>query len=228
MAKVLVIEDDPMVAEALSDFLKSEGHSPEIAYSGEEGLEALKHLGFDLAIVDWQLPELDGTEVCLRYRAKGGRIPILMLTQKSNVVDKSTGLECGADDYLTKPFDVRELRARVRALLRRSTGLFDASRTSGQISLDYAEKTATVHGKTAKLLPKEFALLEFLMRHPHTFFTSEKLIVHVWDSSSEVGQEAIRTCLFRLRSKLDKPGEPSIIENSKGWGYKIADHYLKN
>ncbi|MBX9691425.1 MAG: response regulator transcription factor, partial [Cyanobacteria bacterium] len=214
MAKILIIEDDPMVALALSDFLKSEGHTPEIVYNGADGLEALRHLGFDLAIVDWHLPELEGTEVCSNYRARGGRIPILMLTQKSNVIDKSTGLECGADDYLTKPFDIRELRARVRALLRRSTGLFDASRVSGKISLDYGEKTVNIHGNKVKLVPREFNVLEFLMRHPGTFFSAEKLLSHVWDSSEEVGHEAIRTCMSRLRSKLDVPGSPSVIETS--------------
>ncbi|MBX9667613.1 MAG: response regulator transcription factor [Candidatus Obscuribacterales bacterium] len=228
MAKVLVIEDDPMVASSIADWLESEGHRAETVYDGSEGLEALLLKGFDLAIVDWQLPSLAGPEICAKFRAKGGRTPILMLTQKSNIVDKETGLECGADDYLTKPFDLRELRARVRALLRRSSGLFEDSREVGQLTLDYSDKSLVIRGRKVALLPREFDLIEFLLRHPRTFFSAEKLLDHVWSSESYSGDQALRTCLSRLRSKIDEPGMPSIIETSKGWGYKIADVYLES
>lgn len=228
MAKVLVVEDDPSMAAALSEWLESEGHRAEITYNGNDGLEALKYKGFDLAIVDWQMPGMDGLELCNRYRVGGGRVPILMLTQKSNVQDKTTGLDAGADDYLPKPFDLRELAARVRALLRRSTNLFDATKKTGQLVLEYGECTVVVRGKKIKLLPKEFDLLEFLMRHPKTFFTPDKLLDFVWKSDSDTGHEAIRTCISRLRAKIDEPDQPSVIETSKGWGYKISDEYVKD
>lgn len=228
MAKVLVVEDDPAMAAALSEWLEAEGHRAEIAYNGIDGLESLKYKGFDLAIVDWQMPGMDGIELCTSYRAGGGRVPILMLTQKSNVQEKTTGLDSGADDYLPKPFDLRELAARVRALLRRSTNLFDARKKTGQLILEYGECSVVVRGKKIKLLPKEFDLLEFLMRHPKTFFTPDKLLDFVWKSDSDAGHEAIRTCISRLRGKIDEPDQPSVIETSKGWGYKISDEYAKD
>ncbi len=228
MAKVLVIEDDPMMASELAEFLEAEGHRPEVVHDGLEGLELLKGKGFDLAIVDWQLPSMAGTQICESFRIRGGKTPILMLTQKSDVVDKETGLECGADDYLTKPFHLRELRARVRALLRRSSNLFDTERLLGQVSLEYNDRSIVFgDNKRVKLLPKEFELVEFLMRHPQTYFTAEKLLDHVWNSYHEVGHEALRTCMSRLRRKLEQAGHPSLIETSRGWGYKIADSYIK-
>lgn len=228
MAKVLIVEDDPLIASSLSEWLEMEGHKPHVCYDGLDGLHMLKTSGFDLAIIDWQLPGLIGTEVCARYRQAGGRIPILMLTQKANVVDKETGLDAGADDYMAKPFHVRELGARVRALLRRSTGFFEAKSSTGELVLDYSGCCVEVRGKKIRLLPREFELLEFLLRHPDTYFSSDKLIDHVWQSTAEVSNEALRTCISRLRSKLDEPGAPSVIETSKGWGYKISEQYLRH
>jgi DNA-binding response OmpR family regulator len=226
MAKVLVIEDDAAVSEALTDWLEAEGHRAEAAYDGLEGLELLKFGGFDLAIVDWQLPTLEGTEICARFRQAGGRTPILMLTQKSATIEKAQGLDAGADDYLPKPFDSIELGARVRALLRRSAALFEKSSTSGKIAINQGASTVTVEGREIKLLKREFELLEFLLRHPGTYFSVDQLIKHVWDSSADVSNEALRTCMSRLRTKVDLPDKPSIIDTAKGWGYKISDHYL--
>ncbi|MBX9667205.1 MAG: response regulator transcription factor [Candidatus Obscuribacterales bacterium] len=226
VARVLVIEDDLEVAQALELCLKLEGHTPEMAFNGREGFELLKFGGYDLAIVDWQLPELDGDEICSNYRITGGKTPILMLTKKSTIRDKVAGLDSGADDYLPKPFDIHELTARVRALLRRSTNLFDGSRARGRVRLDYAGRTVTIDQRTAQLVKREFDLFEFLLRHPGTYFTTEQLIKHVWGSSAEVGDEALRVCINRLRTKVDIDGEPSVIENAKGWGYKISDGFL--
>lgn len=228
MAKVLVVEDDPVIASSLSEFLELEGHKAQVSFDGLDGLHLLKSSGFDLAIVDWQLPGITGTELCAKYRQAGGRIPILMLTQRSNVVDKETGLDAGADDYMAKPFHIRELAARVRALLRRSTGFFEAKSTTGDLCLDYSGCSVIVRGRKVKLLPREFELLEFLLRHPDTYFSGDKLIDHVWSTESEVSNEALRTCVSRLRSKLDEPGAPSVIETSKGWGYKISEAYLRH
>lgn len=226
MAKILLVEDDASLAKSVAECLETEGHRLQIVNDGGDGLSFLKASGFDLAILDWQLPGLCGPEICQKFRIAGGRIPILMLTQKSNVADREEGLDSGADDYLAKPFEVRELRARVRALLRRSTGLFDAERKSAGISLDYAACTATIGKRTTRLLHREFDLLEFLMRHPHTFFTAEKLLDFVWSSEGDVTIEAVRTCVSRLRTKLDVPDEGiSVIETIKGWGYKLSDKY---
>lgn len=226
MARVLVIEDDVDVAFALESWLRAEGHNCEVSHNGQEGFELLKFGGYDLAIVDWQLPELEGNEICARFRRSGGRTPILMLTKKSNTSDKVAGLDAGADDYLPKPFDSYELGARVRALLRRSTRLFDGERGLGKISLNYADRTVTIYDHTVQLVKREFDLLEFLMRHPGTYLSVEQLLNHVWGSSADVGNEALRVCINRLRSKIDTPDQPSVIENSKGWGYKISDQFL--
>jgi two-component system OmpR family response regulator len=228
LAKVLVIEDDPAVAEAVSELLRSQGHRVEVVYDGQEGYDHLILSGYDLAIVDWQLPSLNGTVICARYRANNGKVPILMLTQKSSTTDKATGLDAGADDYLPKPFDAKEFNARVRALLRRSSGFFQSTKELGKLVLDSGACTVCIDERTIKLLPSEFALVEFLMRHPGTFFTADQLLKHVWDSSAEVTSEALRTCVSRLRTKLDQPGEPSIIETSRGWGYKISERIFED
>ncbi len=228
MAKVLVIEDDLLLAQSLYDWLQLEGHRPEMTHDGEDGLNLLKVSGFDVAIIDWDLPGMTGTEICSNYRNAGGKTPILMLTKKSTIADKEQGFEAGADDYLSKPFDLRELRARVKALLRRSTNLFDTGRKVGSISLDNAGCTVTIGTRIVKLLPREFALIEFLMRHPHTFFTAEKLLDHVWHSEADSSIQALRTCISRIRTKTDEEGQSSLIETSKGWGYKISENYTSD
>lgn len=226
MAKVLVVEDDTVLASSLADWLESNGHQAEVCHDGVDGLMHLQQRGFDLAIIDWQLPTMAGPHICAEYRKGGGRTPILMLTQKSTLDDKEAGLDSGADDFLAKPFEPRELGARVRALLRRSTGLFESTHTAGKITLDVSAHRVTILGKSAQLVPREFKLFEFLMRHPDTYFSADKLIDHVWESERDVSHQALRTCIGRIRDKLDDSKRPSVIENAKGWGYKISDWYL--
>ncbi len=228
LAKILVIEDDLVLADSLSDWLENNGHQSEVCHDGTDGLLFLQQRGFDLAIVDWQLPGLSGPSICKHYRQSGGKTPILMLTEKSSIDEKEEGLDSGADDYLSKPFEVRELAARVRALLRRSAGLFESNQTIGKIKLDTALCRVTISDKEIQLVPREFKLFEFLLRHPQAYFTADKLIDHVWESSIDVGQQALRVCINRIRTKLDDPSRPSVIENSKGWGYKISDWYLND
>ncbi len=225
MAKIFLVEDDPALAEAVVQLLHFDGHRVETVADGRESLTLLASTGFDLLILDWELPGISGPEICAHYRSRGGRSPILMLTRRSTFLDRVSGLDSGADDYLPKPFDPSEFRARIRALLRRSASLFDVSQTTGRISL--GTSSIDVDGRTIKLHPREFELLEFLLRHPKSYFTAEQLLQQVWNSSSEVSHEALRICISRLRKKIDQPGEPSIIENSKGWGYRISDSYLK-
>ncbi len=226
LAKVLVIEDDTVLASSLADWLESNGHRAEVSHDGVEGLMLLQQRGYDLAIIDWQLPSMPGPEICAEYRKGSGRTPILMLTMKSTLDDKETGLDSGADDFLAKPFEPRELAARVRALLRRSTALFDSMQKVGKITLDISKHQVTILEESKQLVPREFKLFEFLMRHPGTYFTADKLIDHVWESELDVSHQALRTCIGRIRDKLDAAERPSVIENSKGWGYKICDWYL--
>ncbi len=227
MAKVLVIEDDPGLAAALSEFLQSEGHRAEVTHNGSDGLDILKFSGFDLALIDWQLPGMNGPEICLEYRRYGGKTPILMLTQKSKTEDKEHGLDSGADDYLPKPFEIRELAARVRALLRRSAAFHSSSLDKGKISLDYGSQSVIVEGRSIQLMAREFAVLEFLLRNGNSFITSDRLIMHVWESDAEVGNEALRVCINRLRKKIDQDGRKSVINSVKGQGYRIDEEYLR-
>ncbi len=222
MAKILVADDDAIITEELQDWLQAQNFTVEICSDGAEALARLEAFGYDLAILDWQMPALSGVEVCVKYRAMGGRTPILILTGKKETVDKESGLDSGADDYLTKPFELREFGARVRALLRRSAPYFAEKGTAGGISLDRATLTIIIEGTAVRLLPKEFSLLEFLMRHPNTFVPTEKILDYVWDCDSEASNQALRTCVNRLRKRIDQDGCPSIIESAKGYGYRLT------
>ncbi len=225
VAKVLIIEDDEVLSAALLSWLEAQGHRGECSANGADGLQLLQCSGFDLALVDWQLPELSGPEVCEQYRRKGGKTPILMMTQKSHIADKELGLDSGADDYLPKPFDMRELAARVRALLRRSTGLFDSNMQTGQIALDYGRCDVTIRGRRIQLVPREFEVLEFLLRHAGTYIASERLISHIWDSDSSVTNEALRVCILRIRKKIETEDALPILESTKGLEYRISSAY---
>ncbi len=219
MAKILVVEDDADTAAMIRTFLVFERHVVEMIADGTEALAHLKTFPYDLIIMDWQLPGTNGVDVCKEFRNRRGVTPILMLTGKHTVGDKEAGLDSGADDYLTKPFDLRELGARIRALLRRtpqlvaSSSLFEA----GYLSLDVAKHEVKSKGEVIELGPREFQLLEFLMRHPNQVFAHDVLLNHVWSSQSEATEEALRTAMKRLRKKVDPDGE--VLRNVHGVGY---------
>lgn len=221
MAKILIVEDDLMVAHMVLDWVRSEHHIGEVVHDGLEGRDRLKFYNYDLAILDWQLPGMTGIEICRQYRQEGGSIPILMLTGQNTMDDKETGFDAGADDYLTKPFDLRELRARVRALLRRPSEVVSSLVGSSAVSLDYKGYSLVRNGEKIKLLPKEFAVLEFLLRHPGQFFTPDQILNQVWESDSDSTVDALRACIKRLRQRIDKDGSPSMIQTSRGLGYKF-------
>ncbi len=227
MAKILIVDDDDDLSSALGSWLETEGHRAEFASDGIQGLEKLREHGYDLAFIDWEMPGITGTELVRRFRSGGGKTPLLMLTARANASDKELGLDSGADDYVTKPFDERELGARVRSLLRRASGVFTDELRVGKLCLDSGRSCITIDGRNEKLFRKEFDLLEFLLRHSNRYFSPEAIIHQVWESDSDSSIEALRTCISRLRKKLDVEGSPSLIENSKGWGYKISDYYLK-
>ncbi|MBC7999202.1 MAG: response regulator transcription factor [Leptolyngbya sp.] len=221
MAKVLVIEDEPDFSDLIGGWLKTEHHTVETVDNGEDGLDRLKFYKYDIIILDWVLPGLSGVEVCSNYRSTGGTTPILMLTSKKHVDEKSAGLDAGADDYLTKPFELKELSARVRALLRRPTAFSGSILQAGSLALEPNSFKVTRGGAEIALLPKEFALLEFLMRHPGQVFSAEAILDRVWTSESEASPETIRTYIKRLRKKLDVEGQPSILGTVHGVGYKL-------
>ncbi len=223
MAKILVVEDDQEMSLMLSNCLMFEHYVVEAALNGTDGLYMLQCYTYDLAIVDWQLPGMTGIELCQKFRSGGGTTPILMLTGKTQVSDKATGLDSGADDYLVKPFHLQELTARVRALLRRA----GASSTSnvlkaGDMSLDPTQHQVTVQGKDLQLIPKEFAILELLMRYPGKVFGAEEIVYRVWKADESGSPEAVRTHIKNLRKKLADMHAASTIETVHGVGYKFA------
>lgn len=222
MAKVLVVEDDLVIADLICDFLEAEKFTAEKTHNGQDALHLLRTYSFDLVILDWELPDTSGPEICKEFRARGGYTPILFLTGKATVEDKATGLDAGADDYLTKPFHVIELGARLRALLRRQSSGAPPSDVliSGQVSLDRAGHKVFRGTEEIALLPREFAVLEYLMVNKGRVLSAEAILDHVWETTSDATPDAVRTVVTRLRKKLDT-GEPSLITTVYGVGYKI-------
>lgn len=222
MAKVLLVEDDRQLSNLIVDWLKGEGHLPEAVAKGTDGLEYLRSFKFDLVILDWDLPGLSGLEVCREFRNSGGKTPILMLTGKTHIDEKAVGLDSGADDYLTKPFHFKELGARLRALLRRPASVQANVLTAGHLVLDPVTRQAQARGKELNLQPKEFALLEFLMRHPSQPFSSESIIERVWSSDTEAAPDTVRIQIMRLRNKIDESGKESMIRTLHRVGYMFV------
>jgi DNA-binding response OmpR family regulator len=219
MPKVLVVDDDVILAEVVTDALKADQYEVDWAANGEDGWAMLGSYKYDVLILDWQMPGKSGLELCKDYRKSGGTSPVLMLTGKGSLSNKEEGLDSGADDYLTKPFELRELRARVRALLRRPQVFKPEALVARGIEIDGGAHRVQKDGVEVKLIPREFALLYFLMRHPNQVFSAEALLDRVWSNESDALPNAIRKCVERLRKKLDTDGQSSIIETVHGVGY---------
>jgi two-component system OmpR family response regulator len=222
MAKILLIEDDREITIVIRGWLQSQSHTVEVVHDGREGMDRLRTCQYDVILLDWELPNQSGIDILNTYRNEGGTTPILMMTGKRSVDEKEAGLDGGADDYLTKPFHMKELSARIRSLLRRASPHVQSNvLTVGDLVLDPAKHKLRKNGVEIVLLPKEFALLEFLMRHPDDVFSGEVLLQRVWHSESEATVEAIRTCIKRLRQKIDGDSEGSIIETLSRIGYRL-------
>lgn len=221
MAKILVVEDEFYLSEPVREWLVHENHTVEVVADGLEALEYLKIYKYDLVVLDIMLPGMNGVDICRQFRAGGGQTPIIMLTSKAALDDKERGLDSGADDYLTKPFHLKELAARIRALLRRPAVPQGNVLRISDIELDPRASRVTKGGEEVRLLPKEFSLLEFLMRHPNQVFSAEALIDRVWQSDTEAYSDTVRTHIKTLRKKLDTEGQPSIINTVHGVGYKL-------
>jgi DNA-binding response OmpR family regulator len=219
MAKILVVEDDPNLLLALQLTLELEKHTIDTAANGSEADFKIKSFDYDLLVLDWQLPDKEGIELIREFRLRGGRTPILMLTGKSKSQEKGQGLDSGADDYLTKPFDDLELKARIRALLRRPALSCDTVLSCQDISLDPKMHIVKKADELVQLMPKEYQLLEFLMRHQDQVFGHEVLLNKVWPTDSEATVEALRTTVKRLRKKIDP--EANVIGTIHGVGLML-------
>jgi DNA-binding response OmpR family regulator len=221
MAKILLVEDDSETADMVAAWLENEHYDVEIANDGKEGFERLVCFNYDAAILDWNLPGLTGPEICQKYREQNGNIPILMLTAREAIDEKETGYGAGADDYLTKPFEIKELSLRLHAMLRRSGGSVSETLKVGGLELNPRQFTLTRGGAPIILMPRDFALLEFFMRNPGQVFSVSELLRSVWKSDADAGANALRLSIKRLRQKIDVPGKPSIIETLTTVGYRI-------
>ena len=220
--KILVVDDEKTLVKGIKFNLENEGYQVECAYDGAAAVDLARNEKFDLLILDVMMPELDGLEACMRIR-EFSNVPIIMLTAKSEDADKLMGFECGADDYLTKPFNILELKARVRALLRRAAGVQrvqGAVLTVGDISLNTEERVAVRNGETVDLTAKEYDLIELLMRNPRRVYSRENLMNVVWGYTYAGDYRTVDVHIRRLREKLEKnPAEPDHIMTKWGVGY---------
>lgn len=222
MPGILLVEDDRYLSGLVVDTLTAQQHTVQPVYDGEEAWSLLQVQGFDLLILDWDLPGRSGLEILQGCRRLGNRVPILMLTGKDTVIDKETGLDAGADDYLCKPFQMRELSARVRAMLRRAAGSTDNTLKAGNLVLYLDAHRVTVAGQDAELTPKEFAVLELLLRYPDQVFSADQLMERVWSWDSTASAETVKTTVQRLRKKVASVDKGGIaIDNIYGVGYKL-------
>jgi DNA-binding response OmpR family regulator len=227
MAKILIAEDDPHLSALIRNLVMGERHVAECVNNGSDALGMLMMYKYDLVVLDWMMPGMTGNSVCRNYRDKGGAAPILMLTAKSSIEEKETGLDAGADDYLTKPFDARELLARIRALLRRPQAVTASNGLAiGDLALDTKACKLFKAGIELKLLPKEFNLLELFMRYPNQVFSPEALLQRVWTADSAASSDTVRTYIKTLRKKIDSPGTASTIRTVHGVGYCLDTQKL--
>ncbi len=221
MAKVLLVEDDEEVAHMVLDWLQGQLHVVDVIANGLEALELLLRSQYDVVVLDWGLPGISGIEILQSMRKHAIATPVLMLTGRSALAEKESGLDQGADDYLTKPFEMREFGARLRALLRRPAQVQTDRLELAGISLDSGNCTFKAGTEEVSLLPKEYAILEFLMRHPNQLFSADLLLNNVWKYDAESTDMAVRTCIARLRKKLASVGKAKLISTVYGMGYKL-------
>ena len=226
--RVLVVEDEQDLADAIVRGLRREGYAVDVSHAGDDALVKASTYPYDLVCLDLNLPHLDGREVCRRLRAEGRRdgAPqprILMLTARGGLDDRIGGLDDGADDYLVKPFELRELAARVRALLRRAGEPADGQLHVGMIELDPARHTASNGGEPLNLTPKEFALLRYFMSRPGDVLSEFDLLTHVWDENANPLTRTVRVTVMTLRRKLAAavPDAEQPIETVPGVGYRL-------
>lgn len=224
MPKILVVEDEEKIARFVELELNYEGYEVEKAADGRAGLEMAQAGGFDCVLLDIMLPELSGTEVLRRLR-KTSPVPVIMLTAKDGVPDKVAGLDLGADDYVTKPFAIEELLARIRAVLRKTSGAAEdaESLSCGAVTLTPARRSVSVSGEAVELTKREFDLLEYLLRNKNTVVLREKLLTDVWDFDFDGGTNAVDVYIRFLRQKIDEKYNIKLIHTVRGVGYTVRD-----
>lgn len=229
MAKILIVEDELHMRMGLKDNLQYEGYQVELAEDGEKGLQKMQAGQYDLVLLDAMMPRMSGFDVCRHARKLGIKTPIIFLTAKGEEIDKVLGLEIGADDYITKPFSLRELIARVKAMLRRAEAVSSgapsegiASATIGRLSLDFRKYEAFEDGKPVKLSHKEFDILKFLQENKNEIVSRADLLEFVWGYEAQPTTRTVDNFILKLRQKTEiNPNEPKIIITVHGIGYKL-------
>jgi DNA-binding response OmpR family regulator len=223
--RILIVEDEERVASFIAKGLQDAGYQTEVASSGREALERVRGPAeYNLVLLDVGLPDVDGFSVLTSIRESDQRIPVMMLTASSDVPSRVKGLDLGADDYLPKPFDFDELLARVRAHLRGRRQETSTLLEAGDLTLDLKTRQAARAGKRVNLTSREFALLEFFLRHPGQVLTRAQLLDGVWGFGFDPGSNVVDVYVGYLRAKLDRPGEPSTVETVRGGGYRLRAH----
>ena len=217
--KILVVEDNKKLARFLVRALSEEGYIVDQVGEGNVAVTQMQAIPYDAVILDWMLPEMDGLAVCRAVRQRGVRVPILMLTARAEVPERIAGLDAGADDYLSKPFDLAELLARVRALTRRGAGTETVVRV-GPLTVDRGERRALVDGKRIELTPREFALLAYLAREAGRVVPRMEILAKVWEMSFDPGSNVIEVHVKNVREKLGE--QAKMIETVRGVGYRLV------
>ena len=222
MTRILVVEDEPGIALGLEDDLTMEGYEVEVAGDGITAARLARTGAFDLILLDVMLPGKDGLEVCRELRRAGLKTPILMLTAKAREAEKVAGLEVGADDYVTKPFGTRELRARIKALLRRAGDSEPELCRFGEVEVDFARAELRLAGKAVELTPNEFKLLDVFIRARGRVLSRDQLIAATWGADTFTSARIVDNHIANLRRKIgDDPGEPRFLRNVRGMGYRF-------
>jgi len=227
MAHILLVEDEQRLARLCKRVLEEEGHVVDLAETGEEALALGAEAGFDAIVLDVMLPDIGGFDVCRRLRQQGVQTPVLMLTARGAVEDRVEGLDAGADDYLTKPFEFAELLARLRALTRRAPAITVGERLrAGDLVMDLARHEVRRGNRRIDLSSREYALLEYFLRHPNQVLTRAQILDHVWGYDSDAGDSVIEIYVHYLRNKIDRDEEgrpiaPSLLRTVRGVGYAL-------
>ncbi|BBD62044.1 two component transcriptional regulator [Nostoc sp. HK-01] len=220
--RILIVEDDDRIAKPLAEYLRRQHHIVDITTDGLEGWEWSQSGLYELILLDLMLPKLDGITLCQHLRAASSNALILMLTARDTTSDKIIGLDAGADDYLVKPFELKELAARIRALARRSPQMRPSILIQGDLQLDPASQQVTYAGNILSLTPKEYMILEYFLRHPNQVVTRSAIFDKLWEFDKSSGEGSIKTHITNLRNKLKAAGSSEdLIENIYGIGYRL-------
>ncbi|HRC85873.1 MAG TPA: response regulator transcription factor [Thermoanaerobaculia bacterium] len=219
--RILVVEDNEALARAILELLEGENYAVDRAADGVSAAEMADVNSYDLIVLDWSIPPPSGIELLTLWRQSGKETPVLMLTGKSELDDMISGLDHGADDYLTKPFRFPELLARVRSLLRRQHRQLLTQLAAGDVVMDRAKRTVEVAGKPVTLRPKEFAVLEYLLSRVDEVVSKSELVEHVWDDSFDSFSNVVDVTVHRVRQKIDGEADAPLLETLKGVGYRL-------